>query len=105
MKSSGVGYLLWLLCLLGLCGIHRLYAGKYVSGVIWLFTLGLLGIGQLVDLLLIPGMISNANLRFMAMAGFQNRNNNVNNVFVNVHVPTAPMPGVPPPQYQHSGNR
>ncbi len=49
-------YVLWLACLSGLCGIHRFYNGKTTSGFIWLFTFGLFGIGQLVDLANIPEM-------------------------------------------------
>lgn len=63
MRSTLAAYLLWLLCLVGLCGIHRLYAGKLFTGLLWLFTLGLFYVGQFIDLLLIPGMIENANLR------------------------------------------
>ncbi len=62
-KSAGWAYLLWLFCLVGFCGIHRFYAGKWISGLIWFFTFGLLGIGQLIDLLLINGMINSSNLR------------------------------------------
>ncbi len=62
-KSAGWAYLLWCLCLVGFCGIHRFYAGKWLSGLIWFFTFGLLGIGQLIDLLLINGMINSSNLR------------------------------------------
>ena len=61
MKSSGWAYLLWLPCLVGVCGIHRFYMGRYVTGVIWLFTFGLLGIGQFIDLFLIPGMVERDN--------------------------------------------
>ncbi len=62
-KSSGVGYLLWLLVFFGFAGIHRFYMGKWVTGLIWLFTGGLFLIGQIVDLLLIPGMADRANRR------------------------------------------
>lgn len=65
MRSIGVGYALWLFCLLGACGIHRVYAGKYITGVIWFLTFGLLGIGQLIDLFLIPGHIDRANARHL----------------------------------------
>jgi TM2 domain-containing membrane protein YozV len=46
---------------MGLCGIHRVYNRKPVSGLLWLLTFGLCGIGQLVDLLLIPSMVEAAN--------------------------------------------
>jgi serine/threonine protein kinase len=36
-----------------LCGLHRFYAGKQISGMIYFLTLGLFGIGQLVDVVLI----------------------------------------------------
>ncbi len=61
MKSTAVAYLLWLLIFLGVAGIHRFYAGKSVTGLIWLFTGGLFLVGQLIDLLLIPDMIARAN--------------------------------------------
>lgn len=61
MKDKSLAYILWLLCLVGLCGVHRMYAGKWITGIIWLLTGGLLFIGQLVDLFLIPGMIERAN--------------------------------------------
>jgi hypothetical protein len=38
---------------MGICGIHRLYSGQILSGLLWLVTLGLLGIGQIIDLVLI----------------------------------------------------
>lgn len=57
--SPGVAYLLWLLCFVGPCGVHRFYSGRWVTGLIWLFTLGLLYVGQIVDLFLIPGQCRN----------------------------------------------
>ena len=62
MRKTKVAYILWCTCFVGLAGVHRLYSGKYLSGLVWLFTLGFLGIGQLIDLVLIPGMIEEKNL-------------------------------------------
>lgn len=59
--SVFIGYLLWIF---GFTGSHRFYYGKPVSGTIWFFTLGLLGIGWLVDLFLIPSMNRTAAVRF-----------------------------------------
>lgn len=56
-----IGYLLWLF---GFLGAHRFYYGRPVSGTLWFCTLGLLGIGWLIDLVLIPGMDREADLRF-----------------------------------------
>jgi hypothetical protein len=43
-----------LLCvLLGPFGAHRFYVGKIGTGLIWLFTLGFLGIGVVYDIIFI----------------------------------------------------
>ena len=53
--SPLVAYLLWCLCFVACCGIHRFYTGRWITGLIWFFTGGLLLVGQIVDLVLIPG--------------------------------------------------
>jgi len=60
---KSIGYILWLF---GFLGAHRFYYGKPISGTIYFFTLGLLGIGWIVDLFLIPSMDRQADLRFKA---------------------------------------
>ena len=59
--SLFIGYLLWIF---GFTGAHRFYFGKQISGTVWFFTLGLLGIGWLIDIFLIPSMRRQAALRF-----------------------------------------
>jgi TM2 domain-containing membrane protein YozV len=61
--SKTIGYILWIF---GFTGSHRFYYGKPVTGTIYFFTLGLLGIGWLIDLFLIPSMDRQADLRFQA---------------------------------------
>lgn len=58
-----IGYILWLF---GFTGSHRFYYGKPLSGTIYFFTFGLLGIGWLIDLFLIPHLDRQADLRFTA---------------------------------------
>lgn len=61
--SKTIGYILWIF---GFTGAHRFYFGKPVSGLIWFLTFGLLGVGWLIDLFLIPGMERRAELRYKA---------------------------------------
>lgn len=61
MKSKLVAYLLWFF--LGFLSLHRFYLGKIGSGLIWLFTGQLFGIGWIVDLFLLSGMVENYNNR------------------------------------------
>lgn len=60
---KSVGYILWIF---GFTGSHRFYYGKPVSGTIYFLTLGLLGIGWIIDLFLIPSMDRQADMRFTA---------------------------------------
>jgi TM2 domain-containing membrane protein YozV len=59
--NLGMGYLLWIF---GFMGAHRFYYGRPVSGTIYFFTLGLLGIGWIVDLVLMPSLDESADLRY-----------------------------------------
>ena len=59
--TKTIGYILWIF---GFMGAHRFYYGKPISGTIWFFTLGLLFIGWIIDLFLIPSMDRQADFRF-----------------------------------------
>ena len=59
-KSIPAAYLLWLV---GFLGIHRFYLGHTKWGIIYLLTGGLLLIGWIVDLFLIPSYVVNYNHR------------------------------------------
>lgn len=60
--SKTIGYILWIF---GFMGAHRFYYGKPISGTVYFFTLGLLFVGWIVDLFLIPGMDERADFRFV----------------------------------------
>jgi len=59
--STFLGYIFWIF---GFIGLHRFYFGKPISGAIWALTLGLLFIGWIIDLFLIPDMTDEATQRF-----------------------------------------
>lgn len=59
--SLVVGYVVWLF---GIFGAHRFYYGRPITGTIWFFTLGLLFVGWIVDLFLIPSMDREADWRY-----------------------------------------
>lgn len=63
MYRDGLGYGLWCLWLVGLGGVHRIYLGKYGTGILWLLTYGLFGIGQFVDLFRMKRLVEEANIR------------------------------------------
>jgi TM2 domain-containing membrane protein YozV len=50
-KSGRVDYnLAWiLLTFLGIFGIHRMYMGKWLTGILYLLTGGLVGLGVIYD--------------------------------------------------------
>ena len=50
-----------LLTFLGWLGVHRFYIGKWGTGILYLLTLGLLGIGLLYDFLTLNSQISERN--------------------------------------------
>jgi TM2 domain-containing membrane protein YozV len=69
MNRTSSSYLLWLGCLLQVYGLHRFYNGKIATGLLWLFTFGLFGVGQLIDLFLIPDMVNDYNAKLRAKLG------------------------------------
>ncbi|MGF1466800.1 MAG: NINE protein [Sandaracinaceae bacterium] len=55
------GYGFWLL---GFLGLHRFYFGRRLTGILWFFTAGLLGIGWVIDLFLMPSLAASAKGRY-----------------------------------------
>ena len=57
--SYNIGWLL--LVFLGVFGVHRMYMGKWLTGLLYLCTLGLFGIGYIYDLWTLNQQIDEIN--------------------------------------------
>ncbi|ESX46608.1 TM2 domain-containing protein [Mesorhizobium sp. C416B] len=87
MKSGVVAFVLWCGGFFLVCGLHRFYTGRTGSGILWLLTFGLLGIGQIVDLFMLGSMVRQANMmRGLAGASAYVHNNNVVAPVINITV-------------------
>lgn len=58
-KSTGIAYLFWFF--LGIFGGHQFYLGKIGRGLLYLFTVGLFGVGALIDLFTLPSQVRQVN--------------------------------------------
>ena len=66
-KNKETAYILWACGLVGLMGLHRFYLGKIGTGLLWFFTLGLLGVGWIVDLFTLGNQVELTNLKRQAL--------------------------------------
>jgi TM2 domain-containing membrane protein YozV len=54
-------YILLAPALIGLSGLHRFYVGRWGTGLLWLVTGGLCGVGSIIDLVMMPRMVDDHN--------------------------------------------
>lgn len=69
MNDAGTSYVLWFGCFFGFAGLHRFYNRKPLTGLLWMCTWGFFGVGQFVDLVLIPNMVDDHNIKARARLG------------------------------------
>ena len=64
-SPGGTDYsLAWILLIfLGIFGVHRMYMGKWITGIIYLLTGGLFFLGWLYDLWTLNGQVDEINRR------------------------------------------
>jgi hypothetical protein len=71
-KKAPTAFLLWFI---------GLYVGRTWTGLLWLFTFGLLGLGQIIDVFFLGSMVRQANILNGLKAGASfNANTNSNAV-------------------------
>jgi hypothetical protein len=63
LYKLSIAYFLWFISGFGALGFHRFYLGRFGTGLLWLFTGGLAGIGSLFDLFYLPTMVRDENLK------------------------------------------
>ena len=85
MYSTLVAYILWLISGFGALGFHRFYLGKIGTGLLWMFTGGLLGIGAFFDFFTLPGQVREANFRQAILEGAVRNNANNSSSWRNVN--------------------
>ncbi|MDR0786088.1 MAG: TM2 domain-containing protein [Treponema sp.] len=95
IKSKGVAYLLWFF--LGVFGAHRFYLEKIGTGVLYLLTVGVFGIGWIIDLFTLGNQVDVYNAIHGGVGGSiggvgGSINSNQNNIVVNVTAPAAAAP-------------
>jgi len=61
-KSKAKAYLFWVLSFFGVLGFHRFYLGKIGTGIGWLLTGGVLGLGAIYDLFALSKMVDDQNM-------------------------------------------
>lgn len=60
-KDLSLAYVLWIGGFLGFAGLHRMYMGRWASGLLWIATGGLCLVGQIVDFFMMTRMLADAN--------------------------------------------
>jgi TM2 domain-containing membrane protein YozV/predicted transcriptional regulator len=63
MYSVGLAYLCWFFSGFGVLGFHRFYLGKIPTGLLWLCSGGLFGIGAIYDFFTLGSQVREANYR------------------------------------------
>jgi hypothetical protein len=66
--NVGVAYLLWLISGCGALGLHRFYLGKIGTGLLWMCSGGLCGVGMLYDAVTMARQVREANVRYSVEA-------------------------------------
>ena len=75
-------------------GFHNFYLGRTAWGVVYLFTVGLFGIGWLIDGVRMPFLLRSANLRLKAESLEPPRKKSVDTAYVLTFIPFTGLLGI-----------
>jgi len=64
--NLSIAYFLWFISGFGALGFHRFYLGKIGTGILWLLSGGLGGVGCIYDLVTLPRQVREANIGYAA---------------------------------------
>jgi len=62
MKNKTTAFILTLLGFFGIAGLQYLYLGNVTKFLLWFFTLGIFGLGTLIDIFTIGSAVENNNI-------------------------------------------
>ena len=62
MKNKTTAFILTLIGLLGIAGLQYFYLNKPLKAILWLLTLGIFGIGTIIDIFTVSGQVEQYNV-------------------------------------------
>jgi len=62
MKNKTTAFILTLLGFFGIAGLQYLYLGNVLKFLLWFLTLGIFGLGTLIDIFTIGSAVENNNI-------------------------------------------
>ena len=90
--DKATAYLLWAICLFGVCGLQRFYMGQVLWGLLYLLTFGFFGIGQLIDFFILPGLVNQRNTELRRLYWAKHGPDSIETTVLN----SAQLPDHPP---------
>ena len=62
MKNKTTAFILTLIGFIGIAGLQYFYLNKPLKAILWLLTLGVFGIGTIIDIFTVSGQVEQYNV-------------------------------------------